>query len=222
MNNIKYYKIGTIILLSILLVTFTQCLSNSPERESVERKPSSTPIDIPKSEEQVLNLAQVSVGIRNHEQLLHTYAELTNISPTNASVVTVYKDIEGSLPTNNDVKVFSAANQVAITRLAAEFCSLLIDNASTTRSQIFSTFNIDTVTLTSVTEQRKVDAITSMMNLFWGEGLLSSEEFDAAGEEILILVNKLAVGEANSVAGSKKVFKGACTAILASAYVTLI
>lgn len=228
MNKFKFYKILTFALLTILLGIFTQCISNAPVGGDVSRKPSSTKVVAPpKSEEQILNMTQVSTGIRNHEQLLHTYAELTNILTTNASIVSVYNDVSSSLPTSNDVKTFSPANQVAVTRLAAEFCSLLVDNATlnnqaTVKLQIFTNSDISNLNLNSVDDQRKIAVIANMMEVFWGEGLLSPEEFDAAGDELLYLYNELAVGEPNNATSTKKVFKGVCTTILSSAYTTLI
>jgi hypothetical protein len=237
MKNKNFAKASVVVLLATMLVTFTHCLSNAPVSgtgTAAKRSPSSSPSDVvdapaptPSQPEQVLNLAQVEVGMRNHEQLLYTFSELTGVSTMNSNIQSVYTQVEGSLPTNNDVKTFLAPNQVAIARLGAEFCSLLIDNASiggvmTRRQEIWPAFGFDTITLANFNQSLQMMFAQNMIHAFWGEDVLSPEEEDMAIDELLNLMNNLAMGESTNNAGMKKVIKGACTSALSSAYVTMM
>jgi len=237
----------TFFLLAILLITFTQCISNAPIQGQVGTSSEATPgrqpggdIDIevpefdpdtgeiakpPKTVEETLNQTQVAVGIRNHEQLLQTYSVLTGVDTGHANIVKAYSDLKDSLPTDNDVKVFLAANQVAVLRLAAEFCSLLVDNAAinnvaTNRSAIWGNFDFNR-RLTLFNQTQKLEIASKMINSFWG-GVLTMEENASAESKFLELMDQLSVGESDNGAGTRKVIKGACSAALASAYVTLI
>lgn len=247
MNNKNISKTFTFLLLSILLLTFTQCISNAPIQGEVGKSADTTPgrhpgggidIDIPvfdpdtgeavkppKTVEETLNQTQVAVGMRNHEQLLQTYSVLTGVSPTHATIIKSYNELKDSLPTDNEVKVFLAANQVAVLRLASEFCSLLVDNnvinnIATNRSVVWRQFDFNQ-RLSLFNKTQKQIIIDGIIESFWG-GVLSSNEKASAEMKLLELMDQLSMGETDNSAGTRKVIKGACSAALASTYVTLI
>lgn len=237
MKNKIFAKAFVVTFLSLMLVTFTHCLSNAPVSGTgaTKRSPSSASsnvVDTPAAPtasrpEQVLNLAQVEVGVKNHEQLLYTYSELTGISAMNNSIKTTYNQVASSLPSSNDVKTFLAPNQVAITRLAAEYCGLLIDNTvvdgiPTRRQEIWPAFGFN-VTLANFNQSQQIMVLTNMIHAFWGTDILTPEEEDSAIDELMALMNNLAVGESTtSTASTNKIIKGACTSALSSAYVSVM
>lgn len=224
-NKMNVAKLVSLALLSVLLVTFTHCLSNAPKEGSAGgRRPSSSPVDIPappQSREQFINQAQVATGIRNHEELLHTFSELTGIGTMTPSVVAVYRDVETSLPTTNDVKKFLPANQVAVTKLAAEFCTLQVDTVNGNRAMVWPDFNFDT-TLANFGPSQRLYIIQNMLDAFWGEEIVSPEERSMAEDDLMAMMDMIAEGETlTSTASTRKLIKGACTVALSSAYVIM-
>lgn len=225
-------KLVSVALLGVMLVSFTHCMSNAPmqgvDNASSRRGPSNLPDDNDSggSEEQVINLAQVEVGVRTHEEILHTFAALTGVPSTHANVVSVYRDVETALPTTSDVKSYLAANQVAVTKLAGEFCRILIDQPSgfvADRAVIWPTFNFgqNLVTFTNSSANRLI-FIQNMLDAFWGEGVVSPDELSVAEDELNALIDTLAEGEANNATSTRKVTKGICTIALSSAYVIML
>lgn len=80
------------------------------------------------------------VGVKNYEQINMTMAELTGVSPADTNVARVYAEVEMQLPTDNSIRSFSSAQQIAITKLAAEYCNSLVDN-TTLRTAVWPNFN---------------------------------------------------------------------------------
>lgn len=80
------------------------------------------------------------IGVKNYEQINMTMAELTGVSPADTNVARVYAEVEMQLPNDNSIKSFSSAHQVAITKLAAEYCNALVDNG-TLRTAVWPSFN---------------------------------------------------------------------------------
>lgn len=224
MNN-THYKIAVFVLLTIVVGTFTHCVQNSPiggsSTSSSSRSPSSTP---PPTPEQVLNTAQVEVGLKNFEQINYTFADLTGVPVSNGQVNTTYAAVEATLPSENEVKILQSSNQVAITRLAAEYCSQLVTNGTFTASRdaiftaaVFSQMpaNVDQVAL-----------INRTTNAFWGAGIIAQAELDVARMELMNLFDDIvameAAGTRNNAGTTSKAVRAVCTAALSSAYVTIM
>src|SRR4051812_18915145 len=115
--NKNIWKIVTVSFLTLLLVAFTHCVPTAPEGTTgAVRSPSSggTPTPIMTNTPEAINQMQVSVGIKNHEQILHTFAALTGVAASSDAIQTVYQDLKESLPTDNDIKVFLAPQQIAV------------------------------------------------------------------------------------------------------------
>ncbi len=224
MNN-THYKIAVFVLLTIVVGTFTHCVQNSPiggsSTSGSTRSPSGATAQTP---EQVLNQAQVEVGLKNFEQINYTFAELTGVPVTTGAINTTYTAVEATLPSENEVKILQSSNQVAITRLAAEYCNQLVNNGAfvTNRNTIF-TAALFTQVPNNVDEVLLVNRIT---NAFWGEGIVNPVELDAARQELVALFGDIVVMEAdateNTTATTNKAARGVCTAALSSAYVTIM
>lgn len=145
-----------------VLATFNQCVGKkSSSKRSVASSSSSAapaPSDEPitdHDEERDLPAGLVmppmnagtgeedpDVGIKNYEQINMTMAELTGVSPADTNVTRVYNEVEMQLPTDNSIKTFSSSHQVAITKLAAEYCNVLVDNG-TLRAVVWPGFNFN-------------------------------------------------------------------------------
>ncbi len=223
MNN-KHYKIAVIALLTIVVGAFTHCVQNSPiggSSSSSSRAPSSAPVVAP-TPEQVLNQAQVEVGLKNFEQINYTFAELTGVPVSNGSVASTYSAVEPTLPGDNEVKVLQSSNQVAIIRLAAEYCNQLVTNGTFTvnKDTIFGA-GVFNLAPQAVNKQIVINRIT---NAFWGEGIIDPVELDFARLELIDVYDDIVFMDAapTATATTSKALRGACTAALSSAYVTIM
>ena len=221
MNN-KHYKIVAFVLLTVVVGTFTHCVQNSPiggSSSSSSRAPSGTsnPVQTP---EQVLNTAQVEVGLKNFEQIHYTFSALTGIPVTTTAVNNTYNSVEPTLPGENDVKVLQSTNQVSISRLAAEYCNQLITNGAfaVDRDRVFGA-GIFTQLPANVDERAMIVELT---DAFWGEGVVEAAELDAARIELENLFGIILTGEPNTAATTIKAGRAVCTAALSSAYVTIM
>lgn len=228
-------KITVILMLMGLIVTFTHCMpKNSLQVEnSGEEASHYTPPTPPKNDEQELNETQVTTGIKNHEQILQTMATLTGIDPylpMYARVMGVYTQVSFSLPTDNDVKVFSPTHQIAVTKLAAEFCDSLIEGGivdnkrvpdANLRSAIWPQIDFESAPSVALTPEKQKIAVANTMDAFW-LGIPEQEELAMAQNELVNLLNALIQQEADNKTTTIWTMKGMCTATLSSAHVILL
>lgn len=222
MNN-KHYKLVAFALLAIVVGTFTHCVQNNPigGSSSSSRSPSGSSSQT-QTPEQVLNTAQVEVGMRNFEQINYTFSELTGVPVSTNAINTTYNAVEPTLPTGNEVKVLQSSNQVAITRLAAEYCNQLATNGT------FAA-NKDTIFGVGVFNQApnvidRQTLVNKVTNAFWGAGVIDQVELDSARMMLLELFDDIVTMDTNptATATTSKAIRGVCTAALSSAYVTIM
>lgn len=224
-NHKLIVKLVAIALLMVMVATFTQCImpTNTTQIGDSEKTESSTIItksDGPKDEGQIINEAQVEVGMKSHEQLLHTMSTLTGVPVTNTSIQSVYNQVATTLPTDNDVKVFLPPHQLAITKLAAEFCHVLVEN-TTLRTQLWPGFNFGAASATAFSSAGRDLIIENTLNVFWGEAV-SDEEKLMAADELQLLIDDSLMGEQSSTTTTRNIVKAVCTSALSSAHVSLL
>lgn len=233
MNKKLYFKLAIIGLLTLMVGTFTHCVQNTPlggsNASSSSRNPSSTPTA--QTPEQVLNQAQLDMGIRNFEQINYTFSELTGVPVSTNAINNTFNAVTSTLPTGNDAKVLQASNQVAVTRLASEYCNQLITvgTFNANRNTLFGAglFSTSYNNLTSAQVQSFVNQTT---NAFWGQGTIDQVELDAARDELLMLFSEIGDAESATNKASTNITSGAtsksvravCTAALSSAYVIMM
>jgi hypothetical protein len=225
MNNKNYYKIVVFVLLTGVVGAFTHCVQNNPiggASSNSSRAPSSNSTAPAPSPEQILNQAQVEVGLKNFEQINYTFAELTGVPVTNTAVNNTYNAVEPTLPGGNEVKVLQSSNQVAIVRLAAEYCNQLIN------TQNFLA-NRDAILGANVLTQAplaldKVTVVNRITNAFWGQGVIDQTELDTARMELVDVYDDVVSMDASqtSTTTTNKAVRAVCTAALSSAYVTIM
>lgn len=214
-------KHSSVTLLIILVFVFTQCGVNTDQIGSSNSSPGKILNPGKQDEGQIINNMEVAEGIKSHEQIFYTMSALTSVPVTNNDVRNAYNQVATSLPSNNDLKVFLAPHQLAITKLAAEFCNVLVENPGF-RINVWPTyagFNL-TPDIGLSAENRQI-IIQELILSFWG-GVISEDEHYAAQEEMKLLMNELLVDEnMNSSATTRNVIKGVCTVALSSAHVTI-
>lgn len=223
-NKRFIYKFVSATMLILLVGVFTQCIATNTEQvgNSSSSSSSSNNHVAPTDPGQIINNTEVSEGIKSHEQIFYTMSSLTGVPVTNNEVRNVYNQVSTSLPTDNDLKVFLPPHQLAITKLAAEFCNSLVENANL-RQAIWPSYTgfATTVGRGSLSAQNREIIIQGAVDAFWG-GVISEDELYAAEEELDLLITDLLVGESTSDAAvTRNVIKGVCTVALSSAHVTL-
>ena len=70
-------------------------------------------------------------------------SSLTGVPRTNSAVATTYATIKQQLPSSENINGFLSSHQVAVSQLAIEYCSELVDDSSL-RSSFFPGFNFST------------------------------------------------------------------------------
>jgi len=166
-------------------------------------------------------LEEVDVGVKNFEQVRETMAVLTGVNPNTNSIRNTYEDLKTQLPTNNDIKTFLPAHQVAVTKLAAEYCDELVDS-SALRGGIWPGFNFGGTPTNSLDANGRATVINQTIDKFWGVGTVEVTDRNAALVELQLLISDLLLNEANNSTTTRTVVKGVCIATLASARVTLL
>lgn len=236
MKKIYKIKLTVVFLLLTILVSFTHCISNAPIDSGLNLNANSGPTISPPitSNEQQITEAQVEVGIKNYEEIYHTFVAVTGVPEFDNLVKVDYNLVTASLPTTNDIKSFLPPNQVAILRLASMFCTRLIDNNGS-RSQIWpdQEYNLP---LNNFGDDKKLIVVQKMLDAFWGPHAgseidevaseLSGEETtyrQSSESQLVTLMNDLKDGLSltNNAQNTRKLMKSACTAALSSAYVTM-
>lgn len=175
------------------------------------------PMNAPSEESE---LDTIDVGVKNFEQIYLSMAAVTGVSPTTTSVQNLYREIIVQLPADNNVKSFLPANQVAITKLAAEYCEVLLETASL-RSVIWPTINFGQTPTQVFSASNKTLIVNQAIDRFMPP--MDSVSRTATVNELIKLFDELLTGEnlASSVT-TRKVVKGMCISTLASAQSTLL
>jgi|GEM_PF-1804477 len=183
--KIKIYT--SITLLIVVLLSFNQCVvknlskTNSKSSIGVSAPPpgdSDTP-DIDAEKElpdnltlPAMNLPEteiVDVGVKNFDQINQTMSELTGVSTGETNVARVFTEVEYQLPSDNNIKTFQPSHQVAITKLAAEYCHVLMENA-TLRSRIWPNVNFSDTPVRVFSSTNKGSVIdTTLLHFLKGE-----------------------------------------------------
>jgi hypothetical protein len=222
----------SITLLLGMLVGFNQCVLNSvaskkttstygssevPDPVTTDTGETTTTTTTAKSAEA---LASMDVGIKNFDQINYTMSQLTGIPTSNTNVASVYSDIAIQLPTDNNVQNFLPSMQVAITKLATEYCDRLIE-IGTLKATIWPGIDFTQTPTQTLTTAKKTLLISQTISYFYGP--VSSSESATITTELTSLYDSLISGESlTTSATTKKVVKGLCTASLSSAYVTFL
>lgn len=176
------------------------------------------PMNVPVPPES--DMAVIQVGVKNFEQINMTMSLLTGVPTTDANILTVFNDITIQLPSDNSVKSFLPSMQVAITKLAAEYCDRAVETDAY-RKVIWTTIDFNQSPSQTLTPTNKISLINQSVDRFFGP--IDASAMNSAKSELLALYDTLINGESlTSNLTTKKVVKGICVASLSSAYVTLL
>lgn len=218
MNKTTLYKISSTALLIMMVAIFTQCMGTNTKQVGSGHSTAPTPT---KDMGQIINEMQVAEGMKSYEQIFHTFSTLTGVPVTQNDVRNAFNQVVTSLPTDNDIKVFLPSHQLAITKLASEFCQQLVETEAL-RTVMWPGFagygaNPDV----GLSSGNRALIIDKTIDNFWG-GMVSDVERQKVGDEYQILMNELLMGEPVNSQTTRNVIKGVCTSALSSAHVILL
>jgi hypothetical protein len=171
--------------------------------------------------------APPGLGMRAFERLHETFASVTGVDATSPAVRDTFEQLAQQLPADADLRAFSASHQVAISKLALEYCDSLIESP-TLRDAFFGAspgFDFDApVPVAFGTPGQRDLVIDTLVDRFLGLG--RSDQPDP-GETALVLhglLDDLTLGcDAQSCGAdrTRTVVKSACAAVLASSAVSV-
>jgi hypothetical protein len=164
-------------------------------------------------------------GIATFEKVNRSMSAITGVPITNSTVAALYNSEQQSLPSAPRIDAFLAAQQTAITQLATAYCGQLVDTQSL-RDAFFATGLDASITATSAaffgtatpnTTNRSI-VINALIANAIGTNV-DTTAATAARNELNALLTRIPT--LSSTATVSQATKAACTAVLASAAVTL-
>ena len=215
-------------LLFSMLVGYNNCivqkvnkgkLTSAESNQATNNDPSPTPT-LPAAETPT-PIPSSDVGVKNFDQINKSMSTLTGLSSTNNNIDSIYQDLKLQLPTENNIENFLASNQVGITKLAAQYCDLAVEN-NTIRAQIWPGFNCTAAASSSFNTAGKANFINLTLNRFWGQNI-DMPLRSPASTELTSLINDLLMGEnMGSSVTTRNVAKGVCITALSSLKVLML
>lgn len=169
------------------------------------------------------NQVVVRAGLRNYDQINATMSTLTGIPRTNATVKAEFNtNLATSLPTDNDVRAFLGSQQVAVFKLAVEYCDALVKDTTGARTAVFGTFNFGATPAVAFDAAGKDALADLLVTKFWGKDLSSLPPHGESVDAVVAIIDSLLAGKTmTTVAVTPAVVTGVCTATLAAAPVTM-
>ncbi|RLA02749.1 MAG: LamG domain-containing protein, partial [Gammaproteobacteria bacterium] len=165
------------------------------------------------------------IGLRTFEEIDATLSVVTGVSRNQAGVKTVYDTVRQQLPTVENLDGFLSAHQMAISQLAIEYCSALVDNqGQVPRSGYFPGFDFNQTADTAFnTAAQRDQIILPLVNSIMNTGLTTQPDPAAVTTELddlIMILTACAFGPSSTcatIARTEEVVKAACAATLGSA-----
>lgn len=217
----------TVFLLGGMLFTFTHC--GMPTSKTVssnygtdasyptDANHNGTENDAPIAETQEGQLVQqtVELGLKGFEQILVTMSSITGVDQNNNNVQRIYRDINSQLPTDNSIKSFTASAQVAILKLASEYCNEVTRNSGL-RSGLWPSTNFNQRPADAYNMQRREVFIEESLGSFFPQYDQNDPEFLEYGQEMEALISDLMGSLENTTTATRNIAFGICTTLLSS------
>jgi hypothetical protein len=162
-------------------------------------------------------------GIRDFARANASMAALTGVSAT--TVDETFRELRQQLPGNTDVMTFSSSQQVAISKLALEYCDTLVEDVDL-REQFFGTGVLfDDTPDVAFPDTDSIDAVSEVLSdKMLGVDVATQPGRAEAVPIVSGLIDDLLAICDSEVCGADRTrtaVKGACASVLASAGVTL-
>ncbi|MET0008641.1 MAG: hypothetical protein ABW109_12335, partial [Candidatus Thiodiazotropha sp. 6PLUC4] len=165
-----------------------------------------------------------TVGLRTFDEINATMASLTGVSQSLSAVQTTYTTIKEQLPSAENINGFLSSHQVAVSQLAIEYCSAMVDDTAL-RSSFFPGFDFNTNANDIATATWQSQVVTPLIVNFMGENLATQPDPAMVESELMTLLTG-SVGLARcsgqcAADRTEKATKAACASLLGSAVVLL-
>jgi concanavalin A-like lectin/glucanase superfamily protein len=171
------------------------------------------------------NTPRADGGIATFERVNRSMSAITGVPITNSTVATLYNTAQQSLPPAPQIAAFLPAQQTAITQLATAYCGQLVDTQSL-RDAFFGTGLDASITATSAGFFGTVTPNTTNRNMVIDALIanaigtnVDTTTATAARNELNALLTRIPT--LSGTATVSQATKATCTAVLASAAVTL-
>ncbi len=169
------------------------------------------------------------IGLRTFGEIHATMAEITGVASSQSDVQNVFSTVKQQLPSVENIEGFLAAHQMAISQLAIEYCSALVDGKGRqSPASVFAGFDFTAPAGTAFDTPAKRDQIIDpLLDRALGSNVATQPDPAAVKTELNALTDHLtacATGPAPSCdtpARTAEVVKAVCAAVLGSAVVVL-
>ena len=165
------------------------------------------------------------IGLRTFEEIDATLSVVTGVSRNQSGVKAVYDTVRQQLPTVENLDGFLSAHQMAISQLAIEYCSALVDNqGQIQRNNYFPGFDFNQPADTAFnTAAQRDQIIVPLVNGIMNTRLTTQPDPAAVTSELddlIMILTACAFGPSPGCATiqrTEEVVKAACAATLGSA-----
>lgn len=209
----KIARLGSMFSLSALLIIFTQCVPSAPKGLSSANYETTTGGGLAAAEAEA-----PSIGVKTAEEILYTMSAVTGISAQDGTINFIYLVNKSMLPANPRLDSVTETQLLAITKLAAQFCSQLIDDQNLVNA-IWPGLRLDIGWQNAGslnTESARSNFIAMMLERFWGAGVLEDHIYDEGFNTGMEILAEMLNGAPNDYTGTRPAAKAACTTALAS------
>jgi len=163
---------------------------------------------------------ETNVGVKNFSQINKTMSAITGTG--SGAVAGVYNDVEPSLPGSNNYSQFSGAMQVAVVKLAGEYCFQTMTNQQRRDAFLGDISDLWNTRLTeafdSANRQRIISHFSSKI---WKHQSNHAKNSDLTGT-LNSMWDELVDGRTNNNAETRRLIQATCVVYLSAAPVILM
>ncbi len=167
---------------------------------------------------------RAGIGIRDFDQINDTMSRVTGVDRGTANVAAAFAELTQQLPGSPDASAFVSSHQVAIAKLALEYCDALVE-APALRSAFFGAFPFGTPAASAFASSANRALLNgALYDRMIGTNLATQPAAADVHARVNALVDTLVAGCATSSCDAERtetVVKATCAAVLASAPVHL-
>lgn len=127
------------------------------------------------------------VGLRTFEEISASMSMLTGVPRTNSAVASTYATIKQQLPSSEIINGFLSSHQVAVSQLAIEYCSELVDDNGL-RSSFFPGLNFSTNANDIVDSTWQDQVVNPIIDTFLGQNIATQPVPAVVRAELMLLL----------------------------------